>query len=99
VYESIQETTTKRQMNFPMPGWSRYGVLVQEVVIQIQYPKNQCQCFDNYASVMIIGVQIKCELSACFGKFLLLIKTVQVVVHPMGKVMVTTNPTAHLENY
>jgi len=70
VYESIQETTTKRQMNFPMPGWSRYGVLVQEVVIQIQYPKNQCQCFDNYASVMIVGVQNKCELSACSGKFL-----------------------------
>jgi len=57
------------------------------------------KCFDNYASVMTVGVQNKCELSACFGKFLLLIKTVQVVVYPMGKVMATKNPTAHLENY
>jgi len=45
VYESIQETTTKRQMNVPMPGCSRYGILVQEVVIQIQYSRNQCQMF------------------------------------------------------
>jgi len=26
--------------------------------------------FDNYASIIIIGVQNKCELSAHFGKFL-----------------------------
>ena len=92
VHVSIQETTTKRQMNVPMPGCSRYGILVQEVVIQIQYPTNQCQMFwqlcishDCWCTKQVWTISLFWEVS-------LLIKTVQAVVHSMGKVIVTTIP-------
>jgi len=82
----------QRQMNVPMPGWSRYGILVQEVVIQIQYPRNQCQMFWPLCISHHYWCTKQVWTFSPFWEVSLLIKTVQAVVHPMGKVMVTTIP-------